>query len=353
MNERAWKFLSAVAACVALLFASPPSAARAANLEPAGINLGGTSFLDGFGRTQEGFTYLGYLQYGRARRIDGCNQVSMPSCDPGRAQPYFNNPAIDAFIFVNQLVYTLPRKLFGDRARLGIDFILPLVAFDTSFDKGPPFPGLQLTDNGIGIGDLTFGPLLQFKPVMAGDRPVFSMRAEFDVIAPIGKYDPGKDINQSSNFFSLNPYVAATVMPLRHLEISARLNYLYNFKNYRPALGRLYGNQVPPPIKSAQAGQAAWVNFAASYEVVHGFNVGVNGYYFHQFNLDLWELLDGSSNQGLQWADFGELRILAVGPGMYLKVGEHDKLFANLYFQTMVQNGPKSTVVNLRWVHGF
>ena len=144
-------------------------------------------FLDGFGRNEEGFIYLNYLQYGRARSINGNN---------GRPLPYFNDPKIDAFVLVNQVVYVLPEKLFDDSAHLGIDFILPVVAFDTSFAPAPPAPGVQLKDNGIGVGDLTFGPLIQFRPIVVDSRPVFSTRVEFDVIAPIGSYDPEKDINQ-------------------------------------------------------------------------------------------------------------------------------------------------------------
>ena len=315
MTQTASGRRSALSSFVVLLLSIVPLTARAGNLEPAGINLGGTSFLDGFGRNEGGFTYIAYLQYGRARRINGCNTLSNANCDQGMPQPFFNDPSIDAFVWLNQLAYTVPNDLFGGAAHVGINFILPIIAFNTSFAPGPPYPGVRLTDNGIGIGDLTFGPFIQFAPVMAGNRPVFSARFEADMIAPIGKYDPGIDINQGTNFASFVPNLAMTVMPLPHLEISARLNYLYNFKNFRPALGRLYMNEEPPAVKSAQAGQAGWINFAASYEILSGFNIGVNGYYFHQFNLDLWEMLDGSSNPGIQYADLGKLRILAIGPG--------------------------------------
>ncbi len=292
------------------------------------------------------------MQYGRARRING---------DDGKALPFFNDPKIDAFVFVNQLVYVLPEKLFDDSAHLGINFILPIVAFSTSFAPAPPTPGVQLKDNGVGLGDLTFGPLLQFRPVMAGGRPVFSTRVEFDLIAPIGSYDPEKDINQSSNFVSLNPYWAVTVLPLPHLELSVRFNYLYNFKNWRPALGHRNYSQTTAPdpgllggaIRSAQAGQAGWANFAASYEFLAGLHVGVNGYYFQQFNLDLYEMQDGSSNPGTGFGDSGLASILAIGPGALWEIGTRDKLFANVYFQTSVHNLAQSTVFNLHWIHGF
>jgi len=341
-------FCTALACAAAAIW---PDISRAANQEPAGINLGSTSFFDGFGRNEEGFTYLNYLQYGRARRING---------DDGKALPFFNDPKIDAFVFVNQLVYVLPEKLFDDSAHLGINFILPIVAFSTSFAPAPPAPGYQLKDNGVGLGDLTFGPLLQFRPVMAGGRPVFSTRVEFDLIAPIGSYDPEKDINQSSNFVSLNPYWAATVLPLPHLELSVRLNYLYNFKNWRPALGRYYSQSSAPDsialggtVRSAQAGQAGWANFAASYEFLAGLHVGVNGYYFQQFNLDLYEMQDGSSNPGTGFGDSGLASILAIGPGALWEFTAHDKLFANVYFQTMVHNWTQSKIFNLHWIHGF
>jgi hypothetical protein len=327
-------------ACVALGSALCPSVSLASNQEPAGINLGFTSFFDGFGRNEEGFTYLAYAQYGMARSING---------NDGKPDRRFTDPQIDAFVLVNQLVYVLPEKLFNDTAHVGIDFIVPAVGFSTSFK-----PLIILKDNGVGLGDITFGPLLQFRPIIVDGRPVFSQRFELDVIAPTGKYDPQRDINQGSNFTSINPYWAATVLPLPHLEISARLHYLYNFKNDRPALGYLYGLQIPPPVRRSQAGQAGWVNFAASYEILHGLHLGVNGYYFLQFNLDLFEMRDGSSNDGHQFLnDSGKASFLGIGPGAFWEVGEHDKLFANVYFQTMVHNRAVSKVFNLHWIHGF
>lgn len=335
-----------------LLACFRPSAASAANLEPAGINLGGTSFFDGFGRNTEGFTYLAYFQYARAREIHG---TLMAGGDASKPLPVFKDPSIDVFVFINQLAYTFPGDLFGGAAHAGINFLLPLVGFDVSF--APPTMAdprsATLTDNGLGLGDLTFGPTLQFKPIIAGGRPVFSQRFEVDVIAPTGAYDPSVDINQSSNFVSIVPYWAATVLPLPHWEISARLHYLYNFKNVRPAFGRLYTNVQPPPVQSAQAGQAGWVNFATSYEILSGLSVGANGYYFHQFNLDLWEMLDGTTNPGIMYNDTGHKRIFAIGPGVMWSAAEHEKFFANVYFQLHVENGEQANVLNLRWVHGF
>lgn len=339
-------------AAFALCAATVPATARAANLQPAGINLGGTSFFDGFGRNRGGFTYIAYFQYAMARQINGTLTAGGDATKP---LPVFKEPAIDVFVLINQLAYTLPDGLFGDRAHAGMNFVLPAVAFDVSF--APPTMAdprtAELTDNGLGLGDLTFGPFLQFAPVLVGGRPFFSHRFEVDLIVPTGKYDPGIDINQSSNFVSIVPHWAATVLPLPRWEISARLHFLYNMKNVRPAFGRLYTNVMPPPVKSAQPGQAGWVNFASSYEVLDDFNVGANGYYFHQFNLDRWDMLDGTSNPGLMYHDTGHKRIFGVGPGVMWAAAEHEKFFVNVYFQLLVENGPQANVLNLRWVHGF
>src|SRR5262245_59532639 len=98
--------LSALLISTALLVLDS-GAARAANQEPAGLNLGSTSFFDGFGRNEEGFTYLAYLQWASSRNIMD---------ETGKPAPFFTDPEIDAFALVNQLAYTLPEKLFGDSA---------------------------------------------------------------------------------------------------------------------------------------------------------------------------------------------------------------------------------------------
>jgi hypothetical protein len=330
-----------LAAAAVLLAATRP--AWGGNQEPAGLNLGLTSFFDGFGRNEEGFVYLGYAFYSTAHSING---------DDGKPLPVFNNPKIDAYTLLTQFVYVLPEPLFGEQAHVGLDVILPLVAFNTSFDPAPPPPGLQLRDNGVGLGDLVIGPLLQWKPVFSGGRPVFSNRLELDFILPTGKYDPNRDINQGSNYVSFNPYWAVTVLPIHRLEISARFHYLYNFTNNRPA--------NPPPIMpgvvGAQAGQAFWVNYAASVEIIDRFHLGVNGYYFAQFTDDEYTYADGTRNNGQaepELGDEGRAKLLTIGPGLFWDADKQNKLFLNAYFTLVADNRSSSTVFNLHYIHSF
>ena len=55
----------------------------------------------------------------------------------------------------------------------------------------------------------------------------------------------------------------------------------------------------------------------------------------------------------LDSATTGLASILAIGPGALWEFGAHDKLFANVYFQTSVHNLAQSDVFNLHWIHGF
>jgi len=334
------RLASTGAALAALSF---PHEALAANQEPAGLNLGLTSFYDGFGRNEEGFTYLGYAVYSRSRSLNG---------EDGKAEPVFNNPKLDAYVLINQLAYVLPETLFGDAAHPGLQLLVPVVAFDTSFSPAPPPPGIQLKDNGVGMGDPVLGLFLQFRPLMSDGRPVFSHRAELDLVVPVGAYNPHRDINQGSNFASFNPYWAMTVLPVKHLEVSARFHYLYNFENLRPA--------NPPPITpavvSSRAGQALWVNYTASYEIIDKLHLGVNGYFFTQFTDDRYTFADVTQSNGKAvrpLGDQGRARFLTLGPGVFWDIDKQNKLFANAYFPVFSYNRPSSMVFNLHYIHSF
>ena len=306
---------------------------RAGTLEPSGINLGLTSFFDGFGGTEPGFAYLGYYTFEHLDHIVDAN---------GNDSPAFKNPNIDVFLMLNQLVYTTPVTLFDGNAHLGFTGLLPLLGYNTSFDQSSP---VKLTSIN-GFGDLTLGAFLQFNPLKSGGRPVFSHRFEFDVIAPIGRYSATDNITPSAHFWSIAPYWAATWLPTPKLELSVRLNYLYNFANNDP-------QGVSSTVTSTQAGQAAWANFTASYEVLPKFNLGINGYYFKQFTNDTFDYADGTTDNGLAFGDSGKAMLLAIGPGAFWHVGKEDFLHFNVYFQADATNDARGAVFNIHWIHAF
>lgn len=88
--------------------------------------------------------------------------------------------------------------------------------------------------------------------------------------------------------------------------MSWRAHYLYNFKNDSPAASRT--QQINgQTVTNTQAGEAAWVNFGASYAITPDVSIGINGYYFEQ--------LSNHRANGVELADSRE-RVLGVGPGL-------------------------------------
>src|SRR5277367_4756501 len=81
-----------------------PFGARASSNEPAGINIGGTSFMDGFGRTDPGFVYQQYFQI---EHYDAINDQN------GHSVPMFQGTDINSVISLNQLIFVSPYHLLG------------------------------------------------------------------------------------------------------------------------------------------------------------------------------------------------------------------------------------------------
>lgn len=314
----------ATIACVLTTMAAAPPALLASTYEPSGINLGGTSFMDGFGPGSPGFTYIGWLKF---RDNDHVNDAN------GDANPLLKNPSIKTQVMLNQLVYTTPWQLWD--GHVGFLGVLPVLKLDASTAAVSP---VQLhSRSGVTTGDLTVAVFLQMDPVISGGRPVFSQRFEFSVMAPTGGYDKRYSVNPGANFWSINPYWAMTFLPTPNTEASLRLHYLYNYKNSDPA-------GVPPNVRNFQAGQAFWANYAASYKVLPELNVGLNGYYFRQISDDKE---NGVRVDGTRTTD------LVIGPGAMWKVDQHNILTANWYLPVRERNSTSGSFVNLRWVHGF
>jgi hypothetical protein len=83
-------------------------------------------------------------------------------------------------------------------------------------------------------------------------------------VAPTGGFDASRDLNQSSGFWSITPYLAATVLPIPKWEISTRFSYDYNLSTTRGANPPTFPGFA---FHDGQAGQAFWINFASSYEM--------------------------------------------------------------------------------------
>jgi len=317
----------------AALLAAAPLQAQAASLPntvspPKGINLGSTSFFDGFGRTTEGWTWLQYGRYEDLTRITNAQ---------GHSNPLFKGTDIQAFVTQTQISYTSNWHPFGGDG-VGVSALLPIADFSSHFDQNSP---VKLTNNGFGVGDLNIGPFYQSKYYMEEGRPVFAWRTQLSVIAPTGSVNEHYNINQGSGFWAINPFVAVTWVPLPRIEFSTRINYQYNFQTTTI--------QNPPPIPrlvylNGQAGQIVYGNFDMSYAVLQNAYIGVNGYALGQLTPNLTNGQTVSRSRETE---------VSVGPGGRYVFNESNALNLNLYLPVVSRNATSGTQLNAQFIHRF
>ncbi|AGA89597.1 protein involved in meta-pathway of phenol degradation [Thioflavicoccus mobilis 8321] len=294
---------------------------------PPSVNLGFTSFLDGAPPAGPGWYVEQYLQFyrdGRLKDADG-DDLRLPTASGSE------KATVETAVGLTQIVYQSDQPLLWG-GKWGMNFMLPLVDIDLD-----PEDNFALSNNSGGVGDLLVGPFLQWDPIMGPNGPRFVQRVEFQLIFPTGKYDADDALNPGSNFFSFNPYWAATAFLTPKWTLSWRLHYLWNAENDDPYRGYA--------ADDVQAGQAVHVNFTTAYEVIpQRLRLGINGYYLNQ--------ITDSERDGRDIADSKE-QVLGLGPGLVFHASRHDHIFANLYWETLAENRPEGTRFNLRYVHHF
>ena len=277
------------------------------------LNLGLTSFLDGAPPSGPGLYVQQYLIYYNAThfRDNQGNKVT-------------NFPEAQLFTGLYQFTYVAPHHLPG-KMGWGLNMFIPVVFANENGSEG--------------LGDLFFGPFLQWDPVMGKKGPIFMHRLELTGGFPIGHYDKNELLNPSSNIFYFNPYWSGTFFPRPEWSISTRLQYVWNGTNNDP-------NAILfPNADSGQAGQAFLMNLASSYEMIpKRLRLGVNTYFLRQFTDSK---INGVSVPGTQEQTLG------IGPGALIHINRDSHLFLNVYFETLVRNRPEGTLWNVRFVRNF
>ena len=287
-------------ACSRIVLAGP------VNLPP--VNLGDTSFNDGI--ANPGWLLEETFDFYQANHFNGPDGGRVPG----------QNKLTTASA-VTHLAYISKYQWLG--AYLGAEILVPLA--DINLDTS-----LTASSRVSGIGDLTISPLImQWNNLTLFGQPFFQ-RIALPVDFPTGQYDASRPANPGNNIYSINPYYAFTVFPISKLDFSARLNYLWNSENDNPYQGIHASNTQP--------GQAFHANFAASYEVLKGLRMGINGYALQQ-------LTDDKINGG-NLANSKE-RVFGIGPGLVYQQGTF-WIYLNSYFETGAENRPEGAKIIFR-----
>ncbi len=271
------------------------------------MNLGGNNFTDAI--AYPGWLLEENVEYYQANHFTGSSGDRVPG----------QNKLATASA-VSHLAYISEYRWLG--AYLGVEALLPIVDvdFDTSF-LPPIHKG--------GLGDIAISPLvMQWNRKLFG-KPFFQ-RFVFLVNLPTGQYDSSSPVNPGSHLYSINPYYACTVFPTPKLELSARLNYLWNSENGSP-YEELHANSVQP-------GQALYLNLATSYEAFKNIRIGINGYVLQQLTDDR---LDGQKVPDSKESVFG------IGPGLVIQKDTF-RAFLSCYFETGAQNRPEGVKAAVR-----
>jgi hypothetical protein len=188
---------------------------------------------------------------------------------------------------------------------------------------------------GSGLGDTTVGPLiLQWPQAHLFKMPIYQ-RAVLDFDLPTGKYSTGSSVNIGSNQWDTQPYYAFTLYPVKRLETSWRIHYLWNSRNSSPSLAL--------QAQNIQAGQAVHLNGTTSFRVFRGLYVGSDGYYLKQITD---HRIDGRSIGN------SEQQIGAFGPGAVIASGKW-LFFVNGYHEVGAENMPEGNKLVVRLAKAF
>lgn len=187
-----------------------------------------------------------------------------------------------------------------------------------------------------GWGDVTVSPfILQWDEQKVG-RIRIQQRIVFDFDLPAGEYRRTSNVNLSSHAFTVHPYYSITAYPMKRIETSWRVHYLWNSQNDEPPLGT--------GARSTQAGQAIHFNATAGYNVYKGLWVGANSYYLKQ--------VTAPSINGVELRNSPE-QVGAIGPGAVWNLRRY-LLYANVYHEFGAENRPEGNklVLRIQWIVG-
>ena len=271
--------------------------------EPA-VNLGDTSFLDGIGGPGGVIEEIG----------DGAHQGTVVD---GSGSPIAGTGAVNSISELTHIAWLAHKRILGGWYGTEVVAAAAHVNAGSAGQSG-------------GWGALTVSPLiLQWSEQKIGKVPI-DQRVVFDFDLPVGAYGRSSAVNIGANTFTVHPYYAITAFPIKRIETSWRVHYLWNSTNDSPPFAT--------GARSTQAGQAIHFNATTAYNFGKHLWIGPNAYYLRQ-------IADGRVN-GVPLRNSPE-QVAAIGPGMVWNAGKWF-FYANGYHELGVKNRPEGDKLVLR-----
>ena len=271
--------------------------------EPA-VNLGDTSFLDGIGGPGGVIEEIG----------DGAHEGTVVD---GSGNTIAGTGAVNSISQLTHVAWLTHKRILGG------SYGTEVVAAAAHVNAGS-------TGQSGGLGAFTVSPfILQWSEQKIGAVPI-DQRVVFDFDLPVGAYTRSSAVNIGANAFTVHPYYAITAFPIKRVETSWRVHYLWNSANDSPPFAT--------GAQSTQEGQAIHFNATTAYNFGRHLWIGPNAYYLRQ-------ITDGRVN-GLPLRNSLE-QVGAIGPGMVWNSGKWF-FYANGYHELGVKNRPDGDKLVLR-----
>ncbi|AEU37795.1 SphA family protein [Granulicella mallensis] len=271
--------------------------------EPA-VNLGDTSFLDGIAGPGVVIEEIG----------DGAHEGTVVD---GYGRPIAGAGATNSISELTHIAWLAHKRILGGWYGTEVVAAAAHVNAGSAGQSG-------------GWGALTVSPfILQWSERKIGKVPI-DQRVVFDFDLPVGAYTRSSAVNIGANAFTVHPYYAVTAFPLKRIETSWRVHYLWNSTNDSPP--------IATGAQSTQAGKVVHFNATTAYNFGKHLWIGPNAYYLRQ-------ITDGRVN-GVPLRNSPE-QVGAIGPGMVWNSGKWF-FYANGYHELGVKNRPEGNKLVLR-----
>lgn len=189
-------------------------------------------------------------------------------------------------INLTTVLYKPDVKLWGASYAFGA--VVPIVGVDIDARIGVGPLQMNLRDDVVGLGDVTFIPAVLF-----WNRGNFHFTLAEYIITPTGDYDSDKLVNASLNYWSFDTNFAATYLNEQTgQDYSINVGHIYNTEN---------------DDTDYHSGQEIHIDFMINHFLSESFGFGLHGFYLKQ--------ITGDSGAGAVLGDF-KAEAAGVGPAV-------------------------------------
>ncbi|HLO76509.1 MAG TPA: transporter [Magnetospirillum sp.] len=235
-----------------------------------------------------GFYLINYAGIYTANRVNDSHGHKLPA-----------DVSITAYAEVPRFIWISPHTVFG--ANWGMHAVIPLVDLDAKVGNW--------SENQLGLGDIAASPL-----VLTWHWPNAHLVAALDAIMPTGSYDKSRPANIGTNYWAVEPALAATYLSPEGWEVSAKLMYTVNATNN---------------ATDYTSGQAFHTDYTLG-KHWGDLAVGIGGYYYQQTTDDMQDgSVVGDGNRGMA---------LAVGPQAKYDFGGKYSVIGKWQHEVMSEN---------------